>query len=87
MLQVQLIIQLNFGKKKLNSDKINLLLDKYKTAFEFIEVFIDLIFEKKFLSLFHNILVKKTQENQNNIDRYEMGLKVLDFAEKKISEI
>jgi hypothetical protein len=31
--------------------------------------------------------VKKTQENQNNIDRYEMGLKVLDFAEKKISEI
>ena len=41
----------------------------------------------EFLSLFHNILVKKTQENQNNIDRYEMGLKVLDFAEKKISEI
>ena len=41
----------------------------------------------EFLSLFHNILVKKTQENQNNIDRYEMGLKVLDFAETKISEI
>ena len=41
----------------------------------------------EFLSLFQNILVQKTKENENNINRYDMGLKVLQFAEEKISII
>ena len=41
----------------------------------------------EFLSLFQNILVEKTRENENNINRYDMGLKVLQFAEEKISII
>jgi dynein heavy chain len=41
----------------------------------------------EFLSLFQNILIKKRFENSNNINRLEMGLKVLDFAGNKVEEI
>ena len=41
----------------------------------------------EFLNLYQNILIQKTKENENNINRYDMGLKVLQFAEEKISII
>ena len=41
----------------------------------------------EFLNLFQNILKTKTKENENDITRYDMGLKVLQFAEEKISII
>ncbi|MCQ2815680.1 MAG: hypothetical protein MJ252_00290 [archaeon] len=41
----------------------------------------------EFLNLFQDILVKKTKENEDNIIRYDTGLKVLQFAEENIAII